>query len=59
MINVEVLFKVNPRKFIDLANDKTYEQFIAYLQEQPNFKIIFKMTENEKKALYRMATKGV
>ena len=59
MINVGVLYKVNPQKFIDLAKSKTYKEFIKYLEEQPNFKIIYKMTESEKKALYKMATKGV
>ena len=54
-MNVEMLFNVNPNKFRDVARDKTYEQFIAYLQEQPNFKIVFQMTENEKKMLYVMA----
>ena len=59
MISVATLFRVNPQKFIDLAKSKTYDEFIKYLEEQPNFKIIFKMTESEKKALYKMATKGV
>lgn len=59
MINVGVLYRVNPQKFIDLAKSKTYKEFIKYLEEQPNFKIIYKMTENEKKELYQMAKLGL
>lgn len=54
-MNIEMLFYVNLNKFRETAKGKTYEQFIAYLQEQQNFKIIFQMTENEKKMLYFMA----
>lgn len=59
MINVGVLYRVNPQKFIDTAKGRSYEEFINYLENQPNFKIIFKMTEKEKKTLYQMAKLGL
>ncbi len=54
-MDVKVLYSVNPGKFQEVAKNRTYEQFIAYLQEQPNFTIINLMGEAEKKALYTVA----
>ena len=57
-MDVKLLFNANPNKFRELAKGKTYEQFIAHLQEQNNFTVIFIMNEQEKKALYSMALLG-
>lgn len=54
-MDVKMLFNVNPNKFKEVAKDKTYEQFIKYLKEQPNFQIINLMNENDRKQLYLLA----
>ena len=50
-----MLYNVNPEKFQEVAKNRTYEQFIAYLQNQPNFTVINLASEEEKKALYTAA----
>lgn len=54
-MDIKVIYSVNPGKFQEVAKNRTYEQFIAYLQDQPNFTIINLMSEAEKKALYTAA----
>lgn len=51
----QTLFNANPSKFRETAKGRTYEQFIAYLQSQPNFKIIYMMSEGDKRELYRLS----
>lgn len=54
-MDIKMLFNCNPNKFRETAKDKTYEEFIAYLQEQPNFKIIEYFSEQDKRELYCLA----
>lgn len=54
-MDVIMLYNVNPEKFQEVAKNRTYEQFIAYLQNQPNFTVINLASEEEKKALYTAA----
>lgn len=54
-MDIRGLFNCNPNKFREVAKDKTYEQFITYLKEQPNFKIIDYFSEQDKRELYRLA----
>lgn len=54
-MDVKMLYKANPRKFQEVAKGKTYEQFVSYLRDQPNFKVINLMSEAEKRALYAAA----
>lgn len=49
------LFEVNPRKFREVAKDKTYEEFIKHLQSQTNFKIINNLSDIDKYELYRLS----
>lgn len=43
------------KKFREIAKNKTYDEFIKYLEEQPEFKIIKLFHELDKKELYRLA----
>lgn len=52
------LYNVNPSKFNEVAKDKTYAEFIKYLEQQPNFQVINIMRENEKQELYLLALGG-
>lgn len=54
-MDIKMLFNCNPNKFREVAKDKTYKEFIAYLQEQPNFKIVEYFGEQDKRELYRLA----
>lgn len=54
-MDVKMLYSVNPGKFQEAAKNRTYEQFVEYLQDQPNFTVINLMSEAEKKALYTAA----
>ena len=52
------LYNVNPSKFNETAKGKTYEEFVKYLEEQPNFQVINIMRESEKLELYLLALGG-
>ncbi len=52
------LYSVNPEKLHETAKGKTYEQFIGFLQAQPNFQIIYMMSESDKKELYILSIGG-
>ncbi len=52
------LYSVNPEKLNETAKGKTYEQFIGFLQAQPNFQIIYMMSESDKKELYILSIGG-
>lgn len=54
-MDIRMLFSCNPNKFREVAKDKTYEEFIKYLEEQPNFKIIEYFSEQDKRELYFLA----
>lgn len=54
-MDIKMLFNCNPHKFKEAAKDKTYEEFIKYLEEQPNFKIIEYFSEQDKRELYCLA----
>ena len=55
-MDVRMLFNCNPSKFREVAKDKSYEEFIAYLEKQPNFKVIEYFSEQDKRELYRLAS---
>lgn len=55
MVNVRMLFNINPRLLRETAKGRTYEQFISYLESQPNFQVIEFMSENERKELYQLS----
>ena len=52
------LYSINPTKLSETAKGKTYEQFILYLQAQPNFTIINMMSESDQKELYILSIVG-
>ena len=58
MTIAERLYLINPTKLSEAAKGKTYEQFIGFLQAQPNFQIIYMMTELDKKQLYTLSIGG-
>ena len=55
-MDIRGLFNCNPNKFREAAKDKTYEEFITYLEQESDFKINDYFSEQEKKELYRLAT---
>lgn len=58
MTLAEKLYSINPNKLKETAVGKTYEQFIGFLQAQPNFTIINMMSESDKKQLYILSIGG-
>ena len=57
-VNARVLFNANPKKFIDAAKGKTFEEFIDFLHKQPNFSVMVFMDYADKKLLYDLAKGG-
>lgn len=55
MVNVRLLFNINPEKFRETAKGKTFDEFIEYLHEQGTFEIINYMTDSERKELYTLS----
>lgn len=51
----KILFNVNPSKFREVARYRTYEEFIEYLKQQSNFKIINNLSEIDRYELYRLS----
>lgn len=56
MVNVRLLFNINPEKLRESAKGKTYDEFIAFLHSQENFTIINYMTDSEREELYKLST---
>lgn len=54
-MDVKVLFRANPSRFKEAAKGKSYNEFISYLESQPNFKIMEFMSELDKRTLYDLA----
>ncbi|MGM9969830.1 MAG: hypothetical protein ACI35S_05475 [Anaeroplasma sp.] len=54
-MDIRMLFNCNPNKFRDAAKDRSFEEFIKYLEEQPNFKVIEYFSEDDKRELYCLA----
>ena len=50
------LFNLNPQKFRDTAKGKSCDEFIDYLEKQPNFRIMESLSRWDKEELYRLAT---
>lgn len=57
MVNADVLFRVNPNKFREVAKGRTFDEFIDYLHKQENFSVMVYMDYADKKRLYELATK--
>ena len=49
------LFEVDKNKFREVAETRTYEEFIDYLKQQMNFKIINNLSDIDKYELYRLS----
>lgn len=54
-MDIRIIYNKNPLKFKEVAKDKTYDEFIKYLQSQNGFAVIDFMTEQEKKMLYHLS----
>lgn len=55
MTQVEMLYKAGEKKFRELASKTTFEEFVDYLKNQPNFKVIELMDYCDLKELYRLS----
>lgn len=51
----KALFDTNPSKFREVARYRTYEEFIEYLKQQSNFKIINNLSEIDRYKLYHLS----
>lgn len=49
------LFEIDKNKFREVAKTRTYEEFIDYLKQQMNFKIINNLSDIDKYELYRLS----
>lgn len=51
----EKLFSVNPNKFVEVYNKTNgYDEFIQYLKDLPNFKVINMISELDRIKLYNL-----
>lgn len=56
MVDVNLIYKVNPERLNNFAKGKTFDEFVDGLKSLPNFKIVNLMTNQELKQLYKLST---